>query len=209
MQQLAFSLHEPIHVEPDPTVLFSGANARRRTTGPLFAHQHVPAHPASVRDDQTWLRMLDLAEDTRRYDQAPDPVLDLSRHDRAGSSGPIGSGNLMLDSNGCEAWGTDPSRASWAQLLAGRREQRHVEPDIAAARDLAEAYHYLDYYGKVYAAPDFLGNDQTVSGSWRADRLITQLARQVLDLGGDPTLLNTHSDYMRAGISATLAEDGR
>jgi hypothetical protein len=37
--------------------------------------------------------MLDLAEDTRRYNQAPDPVLDLSRHDRAGSSGPIGSGN--------------------------------------------------------------------------------------------------------------------
>jgi hypothetical protein len=61
----------------------------------------------------------------------------------------------------------------------------------------------------VYAAPDFLGNDQTVSGSWRADRLITQLARQVLHLGGDPTLLNTHSDYMRAGISAALAEDGR
>ena len=70
MQQLAFSLHEPIHVEPDPTVLFSGANARRRTMGPLFAHQHVPVRPASVRDDQTWLRMLDLAEDARRYNQA-------------------------------------------------------------------------------------------------------------------------------------------
>jgi hypothetical protein len=61
----------------------------------------------------------------------------------------------------------------------------------------------------VYAAPDFLGNDQTVSGSWRADRLVTQLARQVLDLGGDPTLLSTHSDYMRAGISVALAEDAR
>ena len=114
----------------------------------------------------------------------------------------------MLDGKGCENW-REKSRATWPALLAGRREQRHVEPGIAAARDLAEAYHYLDYYGKVYAAPDFLGNDQTVSGSWRADRLIAHLARQVLNLGGDPTLLSTHSDYMRAGISAALAKDGR
>jgi hypothetical protein len=56
----------------------------------------------------------------------------------------------------------------------------------------------------VYVQPDFLGNDQTVSGSWRADRFIAQLARQVLDLGGDPTLLDTHSDYMRAGIRIAL-----
>jgi hypothetical protein len=66
------------------------------------------------------------------------------------------------------------------------------------------SWRTLDYYGHVYAQPDFLGNDQTVSGSWRADRFIAQLARQVLALGGDPTLLDTHSDYMRAGIRIAL-----
>jgi hypothetical protein len=107
--------------------------------------------------------------------------------------------------------GTERGSASApAQTCAKGSCDRHpLTPDIAAARDLAEAYHYLDYYGRVYADPDFLGTDQTVSGSWRADRLIAQLARQVLDLGGDPTVLNTHSDYIRAGISAALAEEGR
>ena len=109
----------------------------------------------------------------------------------------------MLDGKGCENW-REKSRATWPALLAGRREQRHAEPEIARARDLAEAYHYLDYYGHVYAEPDFLGNDQTVSGSWRADRFIAQLARQVLDLGGDPTLLELRSEYMRAGIRIAL-----
>ena len=56
----------------------------------------------------------------------------------------------------------------------------------------------------MYAEPDFLGNDQTVSGSWRADRFIAQLARQVLDLGGDPTLLELRSEYMRDGIRIAL-----
>ena len=67
----------------------------------------------------------------------------------------------MLDGKGCENW-RDKSRATWPALLAGRREQRHDEPDIARARDLAEAYH-LDYYGHAYAQPDFLGNNQRPS----------------------------------------------
>ena len=45
-----------------------------------------------------------------------------------------------------------------------------------------------------------------VSGSWRADRFIAQLARQVLDLGGDPTLPELRSEYMRAGISIALEQ---
>jgi hypothetical protein len=89
-------------------------------------------------------------------------------------------------------------------LLVGRRAQRHAEPEIARARDLAEAYHYLDYYGHVYGQPDFLGNDQTVRDNWRADRLIADLTRQLLDLGGDPRLLTTHTDDMRAGIAQAL-----
>ncbi len=68
------------------------------------------------------------------------------------------------------------------------------------------SWRTLDYYGHVYAEPDFLGNDQTVSGSWRADRFVAQIGRQVLDLGGDPTFLDTHSDYMRAGIRIALEQ---
>jgi hypothetical protein len=63
---------------------------------------------------------------------------------------------------------------------------------------------YLDYYGHVYAEPDFLGNDQTVRGSWRADAFIAQLARQVFDLGGNPTLVQPRTDYMGAGIHIAL-----
>jgi hypothetical protein len=98
------------------------------------------------------------------------------------------------------------SRATWPALLAGRRAQRHVEPEIARARDLAEAYHYLDYYGRVYGGSDFLGRDQTVSGSWRADRFITRIAREVVELGGDPTLLEAHTDYMRDGIAQAIRD---
>jgi hypothetical protein len=201
-EQLILALFDKIAVEPTRDVLLRGADA---ISGGLFlfAHHHVPARPGTVIEDRVWLAMLDLTEDARRYNQVSRAVLDLTAKAGAGSNGPIGTGDLMLDGKGCENW-RDKSRATWPALLAGRREQRHAEPDVARARDLAEAYHYLDYYGHVYAEPDFLGNDQTVSGSWRADRFIAQLARQVLDLGGDPTLLELRSEYMRDGIRIAL-----
>ncbi len=55
-----------------------------------------------------------------------------------------------------------------------------------------------------FSALSWLYPDQTISGDWRADRYIADLARQVLDLGGDPALLKAHSDYMRAGIAQAL-----
>jgi hypothetical protein len=191
--QLSLSLFDAITVNPTREVLYSGANARSNGQ-PLFTHRHVPDRPSTVHDEQGWIAMLDLAEDARRYNQASLAVLNLDARDRAGSNGPIGTGTLMLDSNGCRC-SERGGRASWAQLLAGRREQRHAEPEIAAARDLAEAYHYLDYYGRVYerqVAPSRSG--------WRADRFIAKLARQVLDLGGELTLIEPHTDYMRAGL---------
>ena len=148
--------------------------------------------------------MLDLAEDARRYNQAPDPVLDLSAKGSAGSNGPIASGELMLDARGCERGGSR-ERASWTALLAGRLAQRGAKPAIAAARDLAQAYHYLDYYcSAAYALPELPRTGSTVSGSWRADRLIAQIATKVIELGGDPTALELRSDYMRAGIQIAL-----
>jgi hypothetical protein len=206
--QLTLSLFEPITVKPTWEILTYGADARARggRREPLFAHRHIPTRPATVRNDTVWLAMLDLAEDARRYNQASRAVLNLAARDGAASNGPIGIGDLMLDSRGCREWGANTGHASWAQLLAGRRQQRHAEREIAAARDLAEAYHYLDYYGHVYAQPDFLGDDQTVRGGWRADAFIAQLARQVLDLGGEPALLEPRSDYMRAGIRIALED---
>ena len=201
-EQLTLVLFDTIAVEPTWDVLYRGADATPAecSCSPTIT---CPRGPPRSRGDRVWLAMLDLTEDARRYNQASRAVLDLDKRDGAGSNGPIGTGDLMLDGKGCENW-REKSRATWPALLAGRREQRHAEPDIARARDLAEAYHYLDYYGHVYAEPDFLGNDQTVSGSWRADRFIAQLARQVLDLGGDPTLLELRSEYMRAGIRIAL-----
>jgi hypothetical protein len=78
-------------------------------------------------------------------------------------------------------------------VLAGRREQREVEPEIARARDLAEAYHYLDYYGRVYA-------DLPWREDWTPVPLIARLAAEARELGGDPTLLEPHTDYMQEGI---------
>ena len=172
-EQLTLDVFDTIAVEPTRDVLLRGADAISGGVF-LFAHRHVPARPATVTGDRVWLAMLDLVEDARRYNQASRAVLDLDKRDGAGSNGPIGTGDLMLDGKGCENW-REKSRATWPALLAGRREQRHAAPDIARARDLAEAC-YLDYYGHVYTEPDFLGNDQTVSGSWRADRFIAQLA---------------------------------
>jgi len=109
--QLTLSLFERITVTPTWEVLTSGANAHTRggRGKPLFAHQHVPTRPASVRNDTVWLAMLDLAEDARRYNQASRAVLNLAGRDGAGSNGPIGTGDLMLDSCGCREWGPIPA----------------------------------------------------------------------------------------------------
>lgn len=144
-------------------------------------------------------RMLDLAERALRYNQAPHPRLDATKRGQAGSNGPMGIGELMADSKGIHGRAVEPQiAATWPQLLAGLRAQRQEEPEVARLRDLAEGYHYLDYYGSVYAS-------QPVSGEWRGDRLIEAIARDVIELGGDPTLLTAHTEYMAAGIAAAIA----
>jgi hypothetical protein len=55
---------------------------------------------------------------TPAYNQASRAVLNLAARDGAGSNGPIGTGDLMLDSRGWREWGTHTGQASWAQLLA-------------------------------------------------------------------------------------------
>jgi hypothetical protein len=197
MSLLAAPADQPIEVQVCWAVLHLGSNARadRGRGGPLFAHRHVPSPPPKLPDEAEWLAALDLAEEARRYNQAPRAVLDLSRRDGAGSNGPIGRGgpagsSLMASSRGIEV---DGRLASWPHLLAARCEQRDVEPEIARARDLAEAYHYLDYYGRVYA-------DQPWRKDWTPVPLIRRLASEARELGGEPTLIEPRTDYMREGL---------
>jgi hypothetical protein len=57
----------------------------------------------------------------------------------------------MASSRGIEVDGRLLGRP---RLLGSRQEQREVEFDLARARDLAHAYHLLDYYGAVYGEPE-------------------------------------------------------
>ncbi len=197
MSLLAPPAEGPLEVPVCWTVLYYGADARadRGRGEPLFPHRHVPSPPPKVPDEGEWLAALDFAEDARRFNQAGCAVLDLSKRDGAGSNGPMGRGgpgspSLMASSRGVEVNGR---LATWPQLLKGRREQREVEPEVARARDLAEAYHYLDYYGGVYDEPE-------EGDEWSPVPLIRRLAAEARELGGDPTLLDPRSHYMRVAL---------
>jgi hypothetical protein len=168
------------------------------------AHTHIPRRPSAIVQDRTWLRMLAYTEENVRW-ASTRAVPDLSRKPAREITGGICAEGYRLDINsrGCNV-PLSAQRATWPQLLAGITAQRSVEPAVARARDLADAYHHLDYFGHVYKHHDFLGEDQTTRGSWRADRFIAEIAREVLELGGDPTLIPVHSDYMRVGVDLAL-----
>lgn len=204
MNLLAPPADERLDVPVSWEVLYYGANARadRGRGEPLFPHRYVPSPPAKLPDEAEWLAALDFAEEARRYNQAGCARLDLSKRDGAGSNGPMGRGGpsgpmLMASSRGVEV---DGRLASWPQLLGGRQEQREVEPQVARARDLAEAYHYLDYYGRVYAEPE-------PDDEWSPVPFIRRLALEARQLGGDPSLLEPHSDYMRRGLEPDDSAD--
>lgn len=197
MSLLALPASGPMEVPVCREVLYGGANARagggrgRR----LFPHRHVPPLAPKLSAEDEWLAALEFAEEARRFNQAPRAVLDLSGRDGAGSNGPMGRGGptgpmLTASSRGVEV---DGRLATWPQLLRGRREQREVEFEVARARDLAEAYHYLDYYGRVY--------EGWKREDWSPVPLIRRLATEARELGGDPALLDPHTDYMREGIA--------
>jgi hypothetical protein len=199
MSLLAQPSDSPIEVPVSRSVLYSGANAyvEGKLDEPLFPHRHVPPAPSNLPDEAAWLAALDFAEDQLRYKQAGRAILDLDGASGAGCcggrSGPSGP-RLMSSSRGVEV---DGHLTSWSRLIKGRREQREVEFDLARARDLAAAYHSLDYYGRVYGdgAPYSHSREE-----WSPVPLIRRLAEEAIELGGDPTLLEPHTDYMRQGI---------
>ena len=194
MNLLAPPAEAELEVPVCPQILLRGAGAfgEREHSEPLFPHRHLPPAPSAMPDESAWLAALDFAEEVRRYAQAPRPVLDLAKPGYSGASGRSGPGmpRLWATSRGIEV---DGALATWPRLLAGRAEQRQVEPEVARARDLAEAYHYLDYYGGAYEEPE-------VGDEWSPVPLIRQLAAEARELGGDPTLLEPRSQYMRLAL---------
>jgi len=194
MNLLAPPAEAELEVPVCPQVLLRGAGAcgGREHGEPLFPHRHLPPAPATMPGEGAWLAALDFAEEVRRYAQAPRPVLDLAKSAYSGVSGRSGPDmpSLWASSRGIEV---DGALATWPRLLAGRAEQREVEPEVARARDLAEAYHYLDYFGGVYPEP-------TDGEEWSPVPLIRRLAAEARELGGDPTLLEPRSQYMRLAL---------
>lgn len=199
MNLLAPPAEGAVEVPICPEVLLRGAEAHSRAGEPLFAHRHLPPLPDALAESREWLAALDFAEEARRSNQVPCAKLDLTQGSGSGYSGYMGRGgpntvSLTASSRGIEVGdGPDKRVVRWPALLRGRAEQREVEPEVGRARDLAEAFHYLDYYGRVYA-------DLPWGEDWTPLPLIRRLAAEVRELGGDPTLLDPHTDYMREGI---------
>jgi hypothetical protein len=209
MNLLAPPADERVDVPVSWEVLYYGTNARadRGRGEPLFPHQYVPSPPAKLPDEAEWLVALDFAEEARRYNQAGCAVLDLSKRDGAGSNGPMGRGGpsgpmLMASSRGVEV---DGRLATWPQLLGGRREQREIEPQVARARDLAEAYHYLDYYGRVYEGPSpatsgarccSSSGSRSKRGGSAAIRTCSNPARTTCDAVSKPTTQPTRKEMV-------------
>jgi hypothetical protein len=163
------SADEVVGVTPTREVLLRGAGA---TSVP----SHAATGPIGTASAATVARMLVLAEDAARYNQAPNPRLsiDPSLRRGLGSNGPVGHSSLMADSSGIRDWKTGES-VTWPQLLRTLAAQREDEPQVARSRDLAEAYHYLHYYSHVYGGPDDAPG-----------KLLSQLRDAIRELGGDP-----------------------
>jgi len=158
-----------VRVAATPHVLFLGSRApevpRHRDAGALgFARV------------ETVRLMLELTEDALRYNQAPNPrlVVPQKRGRGLGSNGPMGRGLLMADGKAINNFRTGES-ATWPQLLRALAGQRRDEPQVARARDLAEAYHYLSYYSRAYGTP-----------ADAPPKLLDNLRAAICELGGDP-----------------------
>jgi hypothetical protein len=156
-------------VAPTRLVLIYGAHAPK-----VPHHRDVGALGSAGAATVRW--MLVLAEDALRYNQAPNPrlVVPEKRTRGLGSDGPIGQNSITADGTGIRDFKTGES-ASWPQLLRALAARRQDEPQVARARDLAEAYKYLNYYSHVYGTPDDA-----------PPQFLANLCTAIRELGGDP-----------------------
>ena len=160
---------ETVTVSPTRAVLMHGASARE-------VPRHRDVGPIGSAGAETAARMLALAENALRYNQAPSPrlVVDPEKRKGLGSNGPMGANSLMADNTAIRDYKTGET-ATWPQLLRALAAQREDEPHIARARDLAHAYHYLSYYSRAYGTP-----------ADAPPALIASLRASITELGGDP-----------------------
>lgn len=207
MNLLSPSSEDSIEVPISPSVLYLGSRAHvhGRPDEALFPHRYVPPVPTKLPDEAAWLAALDFAEEQLRFKHAPCAILDFAQLSGTGCCGGRcgpSSPTLTSSSRGVEV---DGVMATWAQLLRGRQEQREVEFDLARARDLAQAYHCLDYYGHVYGEPEDRDGFDGIGEQWSPVPLIRGLAEEAIDLGGNPTRMKFHTAYMRQGIAEATA----
>lgn len=202
MNLLAQPREEKIEVPVCAAVLHHGSRAGRKrgTLEPLFPHLHVPHRPAKLARDEAWLLALDYAEEVHRFDQSPRAVLRLDGKVSRSLGGRCGGGEPRLrhDSQGIKV---DELLLKWPRLLAARGEQREVEPEVARARDLAQAYRYLDYFGEVYGEPEDREGFDGIGEQFSPVPLVRRLAEEAIELGGNPAQLPVHTTYMRQGIA--------
>jgi hypothetical protein len=189
---------ESIEVPICAQVLGHGARATGPDRRPLFAHRHLPGRPAVLAEDFAWASALDLAEVALRGEVPERAILRLDGPCRYG--GHLGSGGpgrpfVTASGSGVEVGLLEERRlVRWPRVFAALGERREVEPQVARARDLAEAYRLLDYYGRVYGPGPW-------DRDWTPVPLIRALAGEARALGGDPTGLPIHTAYMREGVT--------
>lgn len=173
-----FAEAQPIPVEPTRRVLVFGA---RSPDVPAHSWDSIPA-PASASasaglDPEWWARVLEVGEDLCRFSSAPRVVPGFV--DVPHTVG--GSGLLSYSSAGFTELERQ-AKVGWGPVLRALRALRDQEPAIARARDLAQGYHYLDYYSRAYPDPA------------DSERVCAVIRAAVLELGGDPTLVPTDDE---------------
>jgi hypothetical protein len=170
--QLTLPLDMPADVCPTRQVRVHGDSQ--------VPYTYVPSHPGL--DEEQLAALLELAESAIRYNQAPNPILQLDQRNGAGSNGPIGADGWILDGKGARNWELNVD-VRWPAILALLRERQRVQPRTARARDLADAYRLLDYYQNAYIGKSGRGWVQT-GDKWSPNPLLDRLREQIVELGG-------------------------
>lgn len=141
--------------------------------------RHSTLHPPEGVTRQVWSRMLDFTEGLLRDATPTTAAIDASDRDAVAlvaSSGTIAAadGFVWFDVERQHLVERHHGhRIPWTQLLATLAALREDEPQVARARDLAQAHRLRAHYGQAYVdAPA---------------RLLDRLDAQITALGGDPT----------------------
>lgn len=200
-RQLSLFCGGACQVDPTGEILLCGSTA----DDPGLRYSQAPAFIAGVTSGDC-LRLLDYAEHAIRGGQVARPRLDLSKSARPDTCCGRASRDLWFMTSGrgvdFEFRKEGKQSITWTRLIRARRQQTEWEPEVARARDLAEAYRLLDYYGRCYS------DSVEYQRDWSPVPLVQGLASEVLALGGDPAALPVSRRYMADGVALALARGG-